>query len=120
MNETFVIGLSNPSDGAMLGPQSKTIVTIIDDDYESTVPPQTTATGAGINYDPVAYVNNYVEVTPRNYLGEKREGIDDRDMFWYEIWDTDREIDNTGPNGHNPQAQKGHMLCQGKGEPLDS
>ena len=115
MNETFVIGLSNPSDGAMLGPQSKTIVTIIDDDFASTVPPQTTATGAGINYDPVAYVNNYVEVMPRNYLGEWRDTIDERDMFWYEVWDTDREIDNTGPDGHNPRGTEGTHVMPGEG-----
>ena len=115
MNETFVIGLSNPSDGAMLGPQSKTIVTIIDDDFETTDPPHSYALGAGVTYDPVAHVNNYVTVYPQNWKGENKSIIDPGDKFWYEIWDTDREIDNTGPNGHNPRGTEGTHVLPGTG-----
>ena len=116
MNETFVIGLSNPSDGAMLGPQSKTIVTIIDDDTTSTDPPHTFAVGAGVTYDPFVHVNNYVTVFPQTWRGDNRTEVDPKDKFWYEVWDLDRQVDNTGPNGYNPRGTDGTHVLPGTGQ----
>jgi hypothetical protein len=114
-NETFTLGLSNPTGGATLGPQSRCIITIIDDDTYSTDPPSTVATGIGIDAElnPEAMAPNVIVIQtytaptlphlPNGLIRNRTEitGLEEfagGDVFWYEVWDSDRLPDNTGPN----------------------
>ena len=124
-NETFTLGLSNPTGGATLGPQSRCIVTIIDDDTFTTDPPMTYAVGVGIdnNTYPEALTSNMIQLQTVTADGKTRTGggtvpgiVDPSgDVFWYEVWDKDRPPDNTGPNSGDGYASPPEGLHQIEG-----
>ena len=128
-NETFTLGLSNPTGGATLGPQSRCIVTIIDDDTFSTDPPMTFCTGIGVDPEtyPEALASNQIQIQTVTADGKVRTGgntvpgiIDPSgDVFWYEVWDEDRLPDNTGPNSGDGYASPPPGLHQIEGAEYD-
>lgn len=124
-NETFTLGLSNPTGGATLGPQSRCIVTIIDDDTFTTDPPMTFATGIGVDNGtyPEALTSNEIKIQTVTADGKVRTGggtvpgiiTSSGDVFWYEVWDNDRPPDNTGPNSGDGYASPPEGLHQVEG-----
>ena len=49
-DRTFLLSLTNPTNGATLGPQRRTIVTIVDDDSPRTVAANTVSAQTGVQY----------------------------------------------------------------------
>jgi hypothetical protein len=91
-DERFSISLQNPTNGAALGPQRVTIVTILDDDQHETSPNHTVASGAALSN---AQVNLEASITIQAKTPEGIARTAGGDLFSVEMWDHDAPADET-------------------------